>query len=92
MEKIRLFSTVPVIILSGRSEEVDQLRGLEIGADDYIVKPINERELLARVAAAKRSVALKRNLSDARYRADESLAKLHEAQAKLIEEKKTPSH
>ncbi|HET9051877.1 MAG TPA: response regulator transcription factor, partial [Candidatus Dormibacteraeota bacterium] len=44
-------SRVPVIILSAKTEEIDVVVGLEIGADDYIVKPFRPRELLARIAA-----------------------------------------
>jgi DNA-binding response OmpR family regulator len=43
--------TAPILILTARSEEVDRVVGLEIGADDYIVKPFSTRELLARVKA-----------------------------------------
>ncbi|MGB0439071.1 MAG: phosphate regulon transcriptional regulator PhoB [Paracoccaceae bacterium] len=46
--------TVPVIMLSARSEEVDRVRGLETGADDYVVKPYSVMELLARVRAQLR--------------------------------------
>ncbi len=52
--EIRLFSTVPVIILTVRSEDVDMLKGLEAGADDYIVKPFNYMNLLARIKAVLR--------------------------------------
>jgi len=45
---------VPILILSAKSEEVDKVVGLEIGADDYITKPFGVRELLARVSAALR--------------------------------------
>ncbi|MCR8547160.1 phosphate regulon transcriptional regulator PhoB [Salipiger sp. P9] len=45
---------VPVIMLSARSEEVDRVRGLETGADDYVVKPYSLRELMARVRAQLR--------------------------------------
>ena len=45
---------IPVIILSARSAEVDKVRGLELGADDYVTKPFGVRELQARVAAALR--------------------------------------
>ncbi len=46
--------TMPIIILSARSQEVDKVRGLELGADDYVTKPFSLRELLARVHAAIR--------------------------------------
>src|ERR1700737_3992479 len=47
----RAGSRVPILILSAKSEEIDVVVGLEIGADDYIVKPFRPRELLARIAA-----------------------------------------
>jgi two-component system KDP operon response regulator KdpE len=49
LKQIRSFSDVPVIILTVRGEETDKVRGLEMGADDYIVKPFSHRELLARI-------------------------------------------
>lgn len=45
---------IPVILLSARAEEVDRIIGLEVGADDYVVKPFNPRELLARIDAVLR--------------------------------------
>lgn len=54
LKEIREFSTTPVIILTVRSEDEDIMRGLEIGADDYIVKPFNYLTLLARVKAVLR--------------------------------------
>ena len=52
--EIRAFSTVPLIMVTGRIEEMDRLRGLEIGADDYICKPFTPKEVLARVRALLR--------------------------------------
>ncbi len=52
---IRARSTVPVVFLSARGEEIDRVLGLEIGGDDYIVKPFSPRELVARVRARLRS-------------------------------------
>lgn len=54
LERIRRFSDVPVIILSVRAEEVDELKGLEMGADDYIVKPFHPANLLTRMQAVLR--------------------------------------
>ncbi len=54
LKKIREFSSVPVIILTVRSDDEDILKGLESGADDYIVKPFNYLTLLARVKAVLR--------------------------------------
>jgi two-component system, OmpR family, catabolic regulation response regulator CreB len=48
---IRTFSQVPIIFLTARAEEIDRVVGLEIGADDYVVKPFSPRELAARVKA-----------------------------------------
>jgi DNA-binding response OmpR family regulator len=55
---IRAFSTVPIVILTARDEEVDHVLGLEIGADDYVTKPFKLRELLARVKANLRRVEM----------------------------------
>lgn len=51
---IRAQSAVPVIMLTARGEEQDRVRGLDLGADDYVVKPFSPRELLARVRAVLR--------------------------------------
>lgn len=53
---IRRASDVPIIMLTARSEEVDKVLGLEIGADDYITKPFSKHELLARIRAVLRRV------------------------------------
>jgi two-component system phosphate regulon response regulator PhoB len=53
---LRLQSHVPVIIVSGRGDEADRALGIELGADDYIAKPVYPRELLARVRAVLRRV------------------------------------
>ena len=51
---LRATSTVPVIMLTARDEEIDRVLGLELGADDYVTKPFSPRELLARVRALLR--------------------------------------
>jgi DNA-binding response OmpR family regulator len=53
-KEIRKSSSVPVIILTARGDDVDKIVGLEIGADDYMTKPFNPRELVARVKAVLR--------------------------------------
>jgi DNA-binding response OmpR family regulator len=53
-ERIRGFSNVPIIMLTAKGEEEDQIRGLNVGADDYIVKPFSIDQLLARVSAVLR--------------------------------------
>ena len=52
--KIREFSSVPIIMLTAREEEVDKVLGLELGADDYMTKPFSVRELMARIKANMR--------------------------------------
>jgi len=52
--EIRKFSTVPIIMVTARIEEIDRLIGLELGADDYICKPFSPREVVARVKAVLR--------------------------------------
>ena len=51
---VRSFSSVPIVMLTARSEETDRIIGLELGADDYIVKPFSPRELMARIKAVLR--------------------------------------
>ncbi|MCM3570537.1 response regulator transcription factor [Neobacillus mesonae] len=53
-QQIRVFSKVPIIMLTAKSEELDRIHGLKIGADDYIVKPFSPKELMARVEACLR--------------------------------------
>jgi two-component system, OmpR family, catabolic regulation response regulator CreB len=55
-KRIRRQSDVPIIFLTARSEEVDRVVGLEIGGDDYVVKPFSPRELTARVKAILRRI------------------------------------
>ena len=53
-KKIRAKSDVPIIMLTARTDDVDKIVGLELGADDYMTKPYNPRELVARVKAVLR--------------------------------------
>ncbi len=55
--RLRQFSNVPVIFLTARSDEIDRIVGLEIGADDYITKPFSPRELVARIRVILRRLA-----------------------------------
>ena len=55
--ELRAFSTLPVIFLTARDGETDKVLGLELGADDYVVKPFSPRELVARVRARLRRAA-----------------------------------
>lgn len=54
LRNLRTFSKVPVIMLTARGEDTDRIVGLELGADDYLPKPFNPRELLARIRAVLR--------------------------------------
>ena len=56
LERIREFSNVPVIMLTVRADEEDKVRGLELGADDYVTKPFSPRELSSRIKAVLRRV------------------------------------
>jgi DNA-binding response OmpR family regulator len=53
-ERIREFSNIPIIVVTAKGEERDRVRGLDLGADDYIVKPFSATELLARVRSVLR--------------------------------------
>lgn len=58
LRDVRSFSDVPIIILTIRGNEIDKVKGLELGADDYIVKPFNHAELLARIKAVLRRTTM----------------------------------
>jgi DNA-binding response OmpR family regulator len=57
LRQLRAAGDIPVILLTARAEEVDRILGLELGADDYVVKPFSPRELAARVRTVLRRVA-----------------------------------
>lgn len=54
--RLRLRDTIPILMLTAKSDEIDRVVGLELGADDYLVKPFGPRELLARIRAVLRRV------------------------------------
>ena len=64
--KVRAESTIPIIMVTGRTEEADRVMGLELGADDYITKPFSPRELLARVRAVLRRYKVVQEILPAR--------------------------
>jgi two-component system response regulator CpxR len=71
LRRIRAVSEINVLLLTARGEDVDRIVGLEIGADDYLSKPFNPRELLARVRAIlRRSAAPEAKLEQTILRAD----------------------
>ncbi len=55
-KEVRKTSGVPIIMLTAKGEEIDKILGLELGADDYIVKPFSPREVVARIKAVRRRV------------------------------------
>ena len=57
LKELRTFSPVPVIMLSARGDDSDRIKGLEMGADDYIAKPFNPDELVARIEAIRRRLS-----------------------------------
>ncbi len=58
LKEIRQLSDVPILMLTARGQETDQVRGLELGADDYVVKPFSHLALLARIKAVLRRAQL----------------------------------
>jgi two-component system KDP operon response regulator KdpE len=56
LKRLRSFSSTPVIILSAKGADIDKIRGLGLGADDYLPKPFNPDELVARIEAVKRRI------------------------------------
>ncbi len=65
--ELRVESSIPIIMITGRNDDMDRIAGLEIGADDYVAKPFNMRELVARIRTV-----LRRASQDANPTADQS--------------------
>jgi two-component system, OmpR family, KDP operon response regulator KdpE len=65
LRQIRAFSDVPVVMLTARDDAMDKVKGLELGADDYVTKPFNHLELLARVKAVLRRLEMAAPFSNA---------------------------
>jgi len=66
-QRIREYSNVPIIMLTAKGEEQDRVRGLDLGADDYLVKPFSATELLARVRAVLRRSQIPTETGQARF-------------------------
>ncbi|HHF1214122.1 TPA: response regulator, partial [Haemophilus influenzae] len=65
LKEIRKVSNVPVMMLTARGEDIDRVLGLELGANDYLPKPFNDRELIARIKAIlRRSASPSNNISN----------------------------
>jgi DNA-binding response OmpR family regulator len=73
LKQIRETSTVPVIMLTAKGEEADKVRGLGLGADDYVTKPFSQRELLSRIQAVIRRAEMPRALPKTQIQIDEHL-------------------
>jgi DNA-binding response OmpR family regulator len=73
LQLIREVSTIPVIMLTAKGEEEDRVRGLELGADDYVTKPFSPRELVSRVRAVLRRVEQVANTGEGIIEVDEHL-------------------
>ncbi|MGE5073285.1 MAG: response regulator transcription factor [Anaerolineae bacterium] len=72
-QRIREFSNVPIIMLTAKGEEQDRVKGLDLGADDYLVKPFSATELLARVRAVLRRAQLPGEQGQQRFFSHENL-------------------
>jgi DNA-binding response OmpR family regulator len=72
-QRIREYSNVPIIMLTAKGEEQDRVRGLDLGADDYLVKPFSATELLARVRAVMRRSQIPAETGQARFFSHEDL-------------------
>lgn len=72
-QRLREFSNVPIVILTARGEEQDRVRGLDLGADDYLIKPFSATELLARVRAVLRRAQPPADTGQARFFTHENL-------------------
>jgi two-component system KDP operon response regulator KdpE len=73
LKMIREISTVPVIMLTAKGEEDDRVKGLELGADDYVTKPFSPRELVSRVKAVLRRVEVEGGGEEEIMQVDERL-------------------
>ncbi len=74
LERIRSFSSVPVIMVTAKGDEEDRIRGLDLGADDYITKPFSPRELLSRIRAVLRRTEPSKTQAPAPLMIDEALS------------------
>jgi DNA-binding response OmpR family regulator len=73
LKRIREVSSVPVIFLSVKGEEPDRVRGLDLGADDYITKPFSPRELVSRIKAVLRRVEPENTVKKTEIKVDDEL-------------------
>jgi two-component system, OmpR family, KDP operon response regulator KdpE len=74
LERLREISTIPVIMLTVKGEEEDRIRGLELGADDYVTKPFSPRELASRIRAVLRRAEMPSPLAKTVIQIDDRLS------------------
>ena len=77
---------VPIIMLTAKDEEIDKILGLELGADDYLTKPFNPRELVARIRAVLRRVTLQRKTNDELIRVGDISIDMRRREVKIKDE------
>jgi len=90
LREIRKVSTVPVVMLTVRADEADKVRGLELGADDYVTKPFSQRELLSRVKAVIRRAELPAPPRRARIVVDDRLTVDFDRREVIVEGRHIP--
>jgi two-component system KDP operon response regulator KdpE len=74
LQRLREISTVPVIMLTVKGDEADRIRGLELGADDYVTKPFSPRELASRIKAVLRRAEMPAPVAKTALRIDDRLS------------------
>jgi len=79
-------SILPILLFTTRSAPKELVEGLNAGADDYIIKPFKNEELVARMKSAVRRVSLERELTEARDKAEKNFQRLRQAQAETIQQ------
>ncbi len=84
LERIREFSRVPILMVTARSSEADKVRGLKLGADDYVTKPLSLPELMARIEAALRRAATPGPERSRRIQHGELIIDLDDHRARLM--------
>lgn len=77
---------VPIIMLTAKEEDIDKILGLELGADDYLTKPFNPRELIARIKAVLRRVTLKKKTEEEVIRAGDIIINMQRREVTISKE------
>jgi two-component system KDP operon response regulator KdpE len=85
LERLREVSTVPVIMLTVKGDEEDRIRGLELGADDYVAKPFSPRELVSRIRAVLRRVEMPAPVAKTEIKIDDRLSVDFQRREVLVE-------